>query len=52
MPMSPYVRALRAKIGTDLLEVPTVSVVVIDATGSASCSSVTSKAICGRRPAA
>jgi ADP-ribose pyrophosphatase YjhB (NUDIX family) len=28
--MSDYVRALRAKIGTDLLEVPTVSVVVCD----------------------
>ncbi|MET0441780.1 MAG: NUDIX domain-containing protein [Casimicrobiaceae bacterium] len=31
MPMSTYVRDLRAKIGTDLLEVPTVSVIVIDA---------------------
>jgi len=31
MPMSPYVRGLRAKIGTDLLEVPTVSVIVLDA---------------------
>ena len=31
MPMSPYVRNLRAKIGTDLLEVPTVSVIVMDA---------------------
>ncbi|MEO5766048.1 MAG: NUDIX domain-containing protein [Casimicrobiaceae bacterium] len=30
MPMSPYVRALRAKLGTALLEVPTVSVVVLD----------------------
>lgn len=29
--MSPYVRDLRAKIGTDLLEVPTVSVIVQDA---------------------
>lgn len=28
--MSTYVRDLRAKIGTDLLEVPTVSVIVID----------------------
>jgi len=33
MPMSPYVRGLRAKIGTDLLEVPTVSVIVIDDSG-------------------
>ena len=31
--MSPYVRGLRAKIGTDLLEVPTVSVIVIDHSG-------------------
>jgi ADP-ribose pyrophosphatase YjhB (NUDIX family) len=31
MPMSPYVRALRDKIGTDLVEVPTVSVIVMDA---------------------
>jgi len=30
MPMSRYVRGLRAKIGTDILEVPTVSVIVID----------------------
>ena len=30
MPMSDHVRALRAKIGTDLIEVPTVSVVVLD----------------------
>ena len=30
MPMSDYVRALRAKIGTDLIEVPTVSVLVMD----------------------
>ena len=28
--MSTYVRDLRAKIGTDLLEVPTVSIIVID----------------------
>jgi ADP-ribose pyrophosphatase YjhB (NUDIX family) len=28
--MSPYIRDLRAKIGADLLEVPTVSVIVID----------------------
>ncbi|MEP7275494.1 MAG: NUDIX domain-containing protein, partial [Betaproteobacteria bacterium] len=28
--MSPYVRALRAKLGPALLEVPTVSVVVLD----------------------
>ena len=30
MPMSDHVRALRAKIGTDLVEVPTASVVVQD----------------------
>ena len=30
MPMSPYVRALRDKIGTALLEVPSVSVLVVD----------------------
>ena len=33
MPMSSYVRGLRAKIGTHLIEVPTVSVVVIDGSG-------------------
>ncbi len=31
MPMSEYVRALRAKIGTTVLEVPTVSVLTFDA---------------------
>jgi 8-oxo-dGTP diphosphatase len=31
--MSTYVRDLRAKIGTDLLEVPTVSIIVIDDSG-------------------
>jgi 8-oxo-dGTP pyrophosphatase MutT (NUDIX family) len=31
MPMSPYVRGLRAKIGNDLLEVPCVSIIVFDA---------------------
>ena len=31
MPMSEYVRALRAKIGTTVLEVPTVSVITFDA---------------------
>lgn len=30
MPMSEYVRALRARIGTTVLEVPTVSVIVLD----------------------
>ena len=30
MPMSDYVRALRERIGTDVLEIPTVSVVVFD----------------------
>jgi ADP-ribose pyrophosphatase YjhB (NUDIX family) len=30
MPMSPYVRDLRAKIGTTMIEVPTVSIVVLD----------------------
>jgi len=30
MPMSDYVRGLRERIGTDVLEVPTVSVVVFD----------------------
>jgi len=30
MPMSEYVRALRAKVGTSLLEVPTVSVLTLD----------------------
>ena len=30
MPMSEYVRALRAKVGTTVLEVPTVSIVTFD----------------------
>lgn len=30
MPMSNYIRALRAKIGTTVLEIPTVSVLVFD----------------------
>lgn len=30
MPMSDYIRSLRQKIGSDLLEVPTVSVLVFD----------------------
>lgn len=30
MPMSEYVRALRAKIGTTVLEIPTVSVITFD----------------------
>ena len=30
MPMSEYIRALRARIGTTVLEVPTVSVIVHD----------------------
>lgn len=33
MPMSDYIRALRAKIGTTVLEVPTVSIVTLDARG-------------------
>ena len=30
MPMSPYVRSLREKIGNDLLEVPSVSILALD----------------------
>ena len=30
MPMSDYMRSLRARIGTDVLEVPTVSIVLMD----------------------
>src|SRR6476469_2851423 len=30
MPMSPYVRSLREKIGNDLLEVPSVSILAVD----------------------
>lgn len=30
MPLSEYVRAWRARIGTTVLEVPTVSVIVLD----------------------
>jgi len=33
MPMSEYVRSLRAKVGTSLLEVPTVAVLAFDGTG-------------------
>ena len=33
MPMSDYVRSLREKVGTTLLEVPTVSVLVFDVRG-------------------
>ena len=33
MPMSEYVRSLRSRIGNDLLEAPTVSVVTFDARG-------------------
>ena len=32
MPMSEYTRALRAKVGTDLLQVPTASVIALDDT--------------------
>jgi 8-oxo-dGTP pyrophosphatase MutT (NUDIX family) len=30
MPMSPYVRSLRARIGNDVLEIPSVSVILFD----------------------
>ena len=30
MPMSPYVRSLRARVGNDLLEIPSVSVILFD----------------------